>query len=61
MTQSSKNAYIHNTLTKQSSVWIMECIPTWLVANCISIPSFESSKGVAITPALLLPAKAPSN
>jgi len=39
----------------------MECIPTWLVANCISIPSFESSKGVAITPALLLPAKAPSN
>lgn len=29
-------------------------LPTWLVANCSSIPSCESMKGVAITPALLL-------
>lgn len=36
-------------------------IPTWLVANCISMPSFERMKGVAITPALLLPEKESCN
>lgn len=30
-------------------------LPKWFVANCISIPSCESVKGGAITPALLLP------
>lgn len=30
-------------------------LPKWFVANCISIPSCESEKGGAITPALLLP------
>lgn len=30
-------------------------LPKWFAANCISIPSCESEKGGAITPALLLP------
>lgn len=32
-------------------------IPMWLVANCSSMLSFESMKGVAIIPALLLKTK----
>lgn len=33
---------------------VMSNIPTWLVANCISMLSWESMKGAAIMPALLL-------
>ena len=38
----------HETLQKSMS------LPIWFVANCNSMPSSESKKGVAIIPALLL-------
>lgn len=35
----------------------MSHVPKWFVANCSSMLSFESPKGAAIIPALLLPPK----
>jgi hypothetical protein len=34
--------------------WFAHDLPTWFVANCISIPSSDNANGQCITPALFL-------
>lgn len=47
--------FLQFLVTNNTEMKVVKLIPTWFVANCSSIPSFESKNGVAITPALLLP------
>lgn len=53
----SPQMFLSTMYRKQLWVTYYKCIPKWFVANCSSMPSWESMKGVAITPALLLPEK----